>query len=143
MLRWRHVHYELRRNMDSGSIALLVIGGFLLILAVRKLMAMRGIKHYTPAEVFEKMKRKEGVVLLDVRTDGERSKQHIPGSLHIPLHQIGQRMDELEQHKGMEVICYCAMGGRSLSSAATLQKRGFRVANMKGGITAWTQSGLS
>src|SRR4029453_8715834 len=39
--------------------------------------------------------RGEEVVVLDVRRDGERSKGWIEGSVHIPIHQVHQRMDEV------------------------------------------------
>ena len=77
------------------------------------------------------------MVLLDVRTRGERAAQHIQGSLHIPLHQLEKRIDELQKHQNKEIICYCQTGSRSLSAAIRLKKHGFTVANLKGGIAEW------
>ena len=103
---------------------------------------MRGMNQYSPAQVADLMKGIDAKVLLDVRTAGERQRQHIKGSLHIPLHELGRRMDELGKHKNKEVICYCQSGNRSISAAARLKKHGFTVANMKGGMAEWNSSGL-
>ena len=81
-------------------------------------------------------------VLLDVRTTGERQRGCIKGSLHIPLHELGRRTDELGKHRNKEVICYCQSGNRSTAAAARLKKEGFTVANMKGGISEWNSLGL-
>lgn len=88
------------------------------------------------------MKQSGSPVLLDVRTNAERERKSIKGSLHIPLHELGRRMEELEKHKSKEIICYCQSGSRSFSAAARLKKFGFTVANMNGGISEWNSSGL-
>ena len=41
-----------------------------------------------------------------------------------------------------EIICYCAMGGRSLNAAMLLRDNGlFNATSMSGGITAWRNYG--
>jgi rhodanese-related sulfurtransferase len=109
---------------------------------VRRWLLARGLKHYSPVTVADLMKGSNSQVLLDVRTAAERQRQHIKGSIHIPLHELGHRMGELERHKANEVICYCQSGNRSVSAAVRLKKFGFTVANMKGGIAEWNPSGL-
>ena len=34
-------------------------------------------------------------IIVDVREDGEWGEQHIPGAIHIPLGQLGERLAEL------------------------------------------------
>jgi len=75
--------------------------------------------------------------MLDVRTARERSYRSIPGSLHIPLHELNARMKELERYRSKEIICYCASGSRSISAALRLKKAGFNVANLEGGLATW------
>ncbi len=108
----------------------------------RRWFLTRGVSQYSPAVVAERMRAANGIILLDVRTASERERQHIKGSLHIPLHELGQRMGELGKHRNKEVICYCQSGSRSISAAARLKKHGFTVANMKGGMAEWNYSGL-
>ena len=112
-----------------------------MVLYIRRLLLRRSIVHYTPGEVASRVKNHSNIVLLDVRTPAERSGQHIAGSLHIPLHELRSRIDQLSGFKDKEIICYCRSGNRSLAAAATLRKHGFTTANMKGGITEWNYSG--
>lgn len=125
----------------TPTILFIAFAALLFILLIRKYFLMRSLKHYSPADVAEKI-RNSNVILLDVRTNGERSSQHIGGSVHIPLHEIDKRADELTQYQAKEIICYCRSGNRSISAAAKLQKKGFDVANLKGGIIAWNLHGL-
>lgn len=96
----------------------------------------KGGKSYSAAEAAERH-RAGGAVLLDVRTDAERAASHIPGSVHIPLHELKNRLGELEKYKGREIICYCRSGNRSRTAVSMLGGQGFDVANMSGGIMRW------
>ena len=82
------------------------------------------------------------LVLLDVRTDGERKRGSIKGSFHIPLATLHSSQNELKKFKGAEIICYCRTGNRSLNAAAKLNKLGFNAANLRGGIVRWNAAGL-
>ena len=56
----------------------------------------------------------------------------------IPLGEIVQRMDEIDEDK--EVILQCKAGGRSATAIQMLTRAGFqgKMSNLKGGITAWS-----
>lgn len=114
-------------------VAMAIVAGFYL----RNLLLKRSILHYTAKSIGEKIKAKEKFLLLDVRTAGERSVRHIKGSIHIPFQELKERFGELEKYSDQEIICYCQSGARSLSAANTLKHRGFRVANLSGGISSW------
>ena len=123
----------------------IILSAFVLLvvaLYIRRKMQLRGLTTYSPQEVAERVKKSGSPILLDVRTLMERERKSIKGSLHIPLHEIGQRMNELEKHKNREIICYCQSGNRSISAAARLTKLGFTAASMNGGISEWNSSGL-
>ncbi len=77
-------------------------------------------------------------VLLDVRDDHEIEESgRIPGSVHIPMHEIQGRQTELEPDQ--HVVVYCASGMRSMEVGAFLLQVGFRqVSNLNGGFNAWT-----
>ena len=112
-------------------------GGILAFLFFRRILRMRSLKQYTPAEIEDRLKLKGPLVLLDVRTDTERQSGSIRGSLHIPLASLRSRMNELAQHKNKEIVCYCASGSRSASAALLLNKNGFSAGNLRGGIAEW------
>ena len=80
----------------------------------------------------------DGWTLLDVRTQDEWSGGHIPGSVHIPMDQLLERLDEV----GDPVVCVCAVGARSARVAQFLNAQGREAVNLDGGLNAWAMSGL-
>ncbi|GBD86418.1 putative adenylyltransferase/sulfurtransferase MoeZ [bacterium BMS3Abin03] len=128
--------------MSAAQIVLDVIIAIVLYQVVKKIILVRTIKHYTPVELFDKLKNDRDIVLLDVRTKNERDAQFIKGSIHIPLLQLKAREGELEKFKEQEIVCYCRTGNRSLNAAAKLKKHGFNAANLKGGLVQWNIAGL-
>jgi rhodanese-related sulfurtransferase len=80
-------------------------------------------------------------VLLDVRSSESREKGYIPGSLHIPRKELGQRLGELP--KGQTIVAYCSDLGCQASLKATieLRKKGFDARHLVGGYLFWTQKG--
>ena len=81
----------------------------------------------------------EGWMLLDVRTDDEWADGRIAGSVHIPMDQLMQRFDEVEDR----VVCVCAVGARSARVAQFLNAQGREAVNLDGGIYAWVSNGFS
>lgn len=126
--------------METGQLIIYGVLALLIFLYVKRMLVLRSLKSYSPADVAEKL-RSSSIVLLDVRTSAERSGGSIKGSIHIPLLELRRRADELKKYGSKEIVCYCASGNRSVSAAALLNKLGFSAANMKGGIAEWKFSG--
>jgi rhodanese-related sulfurtransferase len=74
-------------------------------------------------------------LLLDVRRPDERARGFIPGSMHIPLDELRQRLSELPRDR--EIIAYCQSGQRSYNAARMLSQHGFRVRNLTGSYRTW------
>jgi len=74
-------------------------------------------------------------VVLDIRTPGEWSAGHIEGSIHLPLLQLMQRLDELPADR--EFVVACRSGYRSSIGASLLRTRGFPARDLRGGLLAW------
>ena len=75
-------------------------------------------------------------VLLDVREPWEFALCSLPGSQHIPMHLIPQRLAELNPDDEMIVICH--HGGRSMQAAMFLERQGYSTLfNLMGGVDAW------
>ncbi len=123
--------------MSTGQIILYLLIGFVLISYIRKFLNNRKIEHHNPLDISKRMRNQNNMLLLDVRTEPERKREHIKGSVHIPLNQLRKRAQELEKYKNKEIVCYCRSGNRSLNAAVFLQKHGFNASNLKGGIAAW------
>ncbi len=89
-------------------------------------------------EVKERLANGEKLHLIDVRESHERDAFNI-GGMHCPIGTIkAMQIDELEDWKDKEVICYCHGGIRSASAALILETLGFtNVKNLTGGMLAW------
>jgi rhodanese-related sulfurtransferase len=80
-------------------------------------------------------------ILLDVREPNEFADVRVPGSLLVPMSQLGSRLDEIP--KDRPVLVMCAMGSRSQQVAGYLLQQGWEdVGNVAGGITTWERMGL-
>jgi rhodanese-related sulfurtransferase len=85
----------------------------------------------------------DDALVLDVREDKEYAAGHIPKAKHIPLGQLGKRMQELEKFKGKPILVTCRSGHRSARACGMLKKSGFEtVFNQSGGIIAWERANL-
>jgi rhodanese-related sulfurtransferase len=84
-----------------------------------------------------------GALVLDVREPAEFQAGHLPRARHIPLGELGGRIDEIAKFKEKPVIVTCRSGARSGSACRKLRAAGFtNVHNLKGGIGAWQQASL-
>jgi adenylyltransferase/sulfurtransferase len=78
-------------------------------------------------------------LVLDVREPWEAEVATIPGSVLIPLGDLGERLGELDP--AASVVVYCHLGVRSNYAARQLASVGFgHVRNLAGGIDAWSRS---
>jgi thioredoxin 1 len=90
-----------------------------------------------------KIKALPSAPLLDVRTPGEFSKEHLPNALNIDwnANDFDKQIATLDKTK--PVLVYCLSGGRSASAAAKMRADGFKeVYELQGGIMKWTAANL-
>lgn len=80
-----------------------------------------------------------GPRLLDCREPFEWAQVRIPGSLHIPMNDIPERLQELDP--AAEWVVVCAHGNRSFSVADYLLRNGVQAASLAGGVTDWWMRG--
>lgn len=82
-----------------------------------------------------------GLIILDVRKDGEFRGGHLPRAQHAPhglMPARAKRMDPAATY-----LLYCKSGARSSKAAAALMKHGFRnVYTLHGGVGAWQRYGF-
>ena len=67
------------------------------------------------------------VVVLDVRRNLEYADSHLDGAIHIPLHELADRLPEVP---GGEVWVHCAAGYRASIAASILAATGRRVVHI-------------
>ncbi|MEQ8770462.1 MAG: MBL fold metallo-hydrolase [Phycisphaerales bacterium] len=79
-----------------------------------------------------------GVRVVDVRRATEFAGGHIRGAINIAHTRLMGRIDEVPQ--GETLLVNCRSGFRSARSSAFLQRAGYPVINLEGGILAWEKS---
>lgn len=80
-------------------------------------------------------------IILDVRTEAENTRAHIPNNILIPVDEIRNRMDELDKNK--EIIIYCAAGLRGYIAGNILKANGFKTRNLLGGFNYYSLWGTN
>ncbi|MFZ1530433.1 MAG: rhodanese-like domain-containing protein [Ferruginibacter sp.] len=84
------------------------------------------------------------IVFLDVRTPGEFAGTApdkfgaIKNAINIPVQQLAQRLNELQEFKGRKIVVYCSHAHRSAAASYLLTQNGYgQVFNMLGGMSVW------
>ncbi len=77
----------------------------------------------------------EDQVLLDVRTEPEVEAGTIPGSIHIPIDQLRDNLNELPRDK--ELLVFCQVGLRGYLACRILSQHGFQCRNLTGGYKTY------
>ncbi|GAA4668450.1 MBL fold metallo-hydrolase [Nocardioides nanhaiensis] len=80
-----------------------------------------------------------GFTVLDTRRDDERAQGAIPGSAHIPLHALLERLDEVPDGP---LWVHCASGYRASIAASLLTRAGHEVVLVADDFSAAEELGL-
>lgn len=101
---------------------------------------LKGLVSFVECYELDEMvdKDKGGLVILDVGEDAERTTFEIPGSTHIPLSQLRERIDELDPKT--PTVVYCAIGVRSYNGARILSGKGFENVRVLSGGSSFYKS---
>ncbi|TDP59075.1 DsrE/DsrF/DrsH-like family protein [Aminicella lysinilytica] len=81
---------------------------------------------------------KKEMQVLDVTEDVERRIWAMDDSVHIPLGQLRERLDELDKNK--TIVVYCAIGVRSYNGARVLAQCGFKDVQILAGGSSFYKS---
>lgn len=96
---------------------------------------MRGDQEVVQVEdALAAAKNEPETVILDVRQPSEYDAGHFPDASHIPLHELRDRLDELDKSK--RYITYCRIGMRGYMAQRILKQNGFNAQNITGGYEA-------
>lgn len=75
--------------------------------------------------------RQQGAALVDVRSAAEFAQASAPGTINIPLQELGARLAEIP--KDVPVVVGCASGTRSGMARMMLRKNGYTQVHNIGG----------
>ncbi len=94
----------------------------------------------TVDEIKSRIDAGEEIHLVDVREADERAEFNIGGKF-LPLGNIQMMLiDDIEDLKNEEVICYCRSGKRSMQACMMLETFGFtNLKNLEGGMVNWKE----
>lgn len=94
----------------------------------------------TPEQIKVRLQNGENLNLVDVREPHENAEFNI-GGLLLPLGKIQtMQIEDIEDLKDQEVICYCRSGQRSMNACMMLETFGFNnVINLTGGMLGWKE----
>ena len=94
-----------------------------------------------PGVVKQLINAGEDITLLDCRLQKEKDIAAIDGAVFIPMQELGDRVDELDDFLDRKLVVFCHAGMRSMKVAMFLKERGFEdVWSMAGGIDLWSQA---
>jgi rhodanese-related sulfurtransferase/DNA-binding transcriptional ArsR family regulator len=100
------------------------------------------VEELTKEELWQRLKRKDKLVVLDVRPHEEYEAGHIPGAVSIPLGELKKRIKELPKNK--QIVAYCRGPLCALAPEATryLKTKGYRTKRMSEGAPDWEAAGF-
>lgn len=98
------------------------------------------MQNITVDEVKNRLTAGQKINLIDVREPDENAAFNIGGVL-MPLGKIqSMQVEELEDMKEEEIVCYCRSGNRSGQACLILDMLGFKnTKNLSGGMLAWQE----
>jgi rhodanese-related sulfurtransferase len=102
------------------------------------------IKSGRPISVHEvtQLLNKDAAVLLDVRDAAEFKAGHIVGAINIPHSKVAAELDKLESHKSKIIIVADKLGQHAGMVGRMLEKQGFVVRRLSGGLAEWQAQNL-
>ena len=78
-------------------------------------------------------KKKDEVIIIDVRSSEEYKAGHIPNAININVDELDGKLNEIEDYKNKPIITYCNSGKKSGTAAEILVNNGFQdVTNAQG-----------
>lgn len=89
-------------------------------------------------EIMADAERSKDYMILDIAEEEERMVFSIPGSYHIPLSELRERIEEIDKEK--HIITCCSIGVRSYNAARILSQRGFENVSVLAGGTTFYKS---
>ena len=134
------------RSVIALAVGLSIMGGAILappFFAGGEIAAAQGAKVLSipPLEAKKLIETREGLQLVDVRTQQEYLNGALPGSKLVTWSSWStkdflRKMEVFDKKRPLLLVC--AVGGRSWAAASLLSREGFReVYNLSDGLQAW------
>ncbi|NVN93331.1 MAG: rhodanese-like domain-containing protein [Desulfuromonadales bacterium] len=114
-----------------------------ILLAVSLLVLSGCATSINSADLLEKMQQQPGPLVIDVRSQGEFDRDHLPGAVHIPFYSISSELGKREDVKRRSVVVYCEHGPRAAFAGFMLHLSGYEQINtLEGQMRGWRSAGF-
>lgn len=123
-------------------LCLLLVAIVIGLIVTELLHFSRGFKELNPAALTLIINR-ENALLVDLSSQQDFDKGHIPGARHVPLAQFDPESKDLAKIKDRPVVVVCKSGATSAKAAKRLLAAKFTaVYTLAGGNDAWRRADL-
>ena len=94
--------------------------------------------HLNHEEALKIMQTQNDVIILDVRTQEEYDKRHIPNAVLLPIEEIKKGNFAPLKDKKQKILVYCWTGRRAEDATKILAESGYSNVFEFGGLVDWT-----
>ena len=95
----------------------------------------------TRDDLLRQMQEGTAPLIVDVRSQGEYDRDHLPGALHIPFYTINSGLVELGHSKNEPLVLYCEHGPRASIAGFALFLSGYdTVYSLEGHMKGWRKN---
>ena len=94
-------------------------------------------QNLTTEDAAKIIQTEKNIIILDVRTQAEYDKKHIPNAVLLPIEELRKDNFELLPDKNQKILVYCWTGRRAEDSTKILAEHGYKNVFNFGGLVDW------
>lgn len=92
-------------------------------------------------ELLLSMQERRRLVIVDVRSQSEYERDHVPGALPVPFTRISSGLQDRIIAKDEQIVLYCEHGPRTVLAFWSLYLAGYRnVSSLEGHMKGWREN---
>ncbi len=123
----------------SGALSSRIISCILAVMII--ICAVGCAANITREALLKQLQSDAPPLVVDVRSQHEYDRDHVPGAVHIPFYSIGSGLKELGYSKTDPVVLYCEHGPRTGIAGFSLYLSGYeKVYSLEGNMRGWRKS---
>ncbi|MGL4392740.1 MAG: rhodanese-like domain-containing protein [Fusobacteriaceae bacterium] len=126
-----------RLGLKSGAPLIILIAGIVeyITLSLLTILSNKTTKYFGVVKIHDFVKDAQVYYVIDVRTQQDFEKGHIPGAVNIPLATINDSLDRIPHR--VKIVTYCNGGTSGGVAQSILEDEGYDVHNLKGGYNRY------
>lgn len=89
-------------------------------------------------ELLREMQEGNAPLIVDVRSQDEFDRDHVPGAVHIPFYSVTSSLRQATVQSDARIVLYCEHGPRSGVAGLLLYLAGYRkIFSLEGSMKGW------